>query len=386
VFSRLGGRSSSPSSGAEAADGSHGPTEAFVPPGVSSSPSLVGSADAGAGLRVGSVILGEPGVIGGPSSLPLHVGGPGRSRVPRLPVARAAAASPARVVGAWLEDPSILERECMVPAPLFDPMTLEASLPRRPLGSHPRRRQPLNDAAASPVDDLPLSRDPASARGAGGDPMHWEGNLAAALDLCCSEDAGGLGHFVLDSADASLMGHSPVAAIPPSVPELAPPMPAPSHNTAVDRDVPPSSPGSIALETVRLSEEGLPALPSQDFSADRSNVSTVRGSLDTVPLHSLSDVGMSLRDLVADFASSVCSTPAQPPLLISSPPRRQSRHVLPELTFRCSERLAHKSKSRATKPVVLAQNVLMSGHHLRAACSGCFLLPTIYGYVLLQPF
>ena len=106
------------------------------------------------------------------------------------------------------------------------------------------------------------------------------------------------------------------------------------------------------LETVRFSEDGLPALPSQELSAERPNVSTVQGSLDTMPLHTLSDTDESLRDMVADFASSVCSTSVQPPLLISSPPRRQSRQVPPELTFRRSERLAQKSKTRATKPVV----------------------------------
>ena len=74
------------------------------------------------------------------------------------------------------------------------------------------------------------------------------------------------------------------------------------------------------LETVRFSEDGLPALPSQELSAERLNVSTVQGSLDTMPLHTLSDTDESLRDMVADFASSVCSTSVQPPLLISSPP------------------------------------------------------------------
>ena len=93
-------------------------------------------------------------------------------------------------------------------------------------------------------------------------------------------------------------------------------------------------------------------------TVDQQNVSTARGSLDTVPLRLLSETEESLRDMVADFASSVCSTPPQP-LLVSSPPRRQSRPVPPEHTIRRSERLAQKSRIRATKPVVQAQNVLM---------------------------
>ena len=103
--------------------------------------------------------------------LPLRVGGPGRPRVPRLPDARAPASSSTHVVGARLDDASILVREPMALAPLFDPMPLEAALPRRPLGSHPRRGQPLHDIAASPVQDLLLSRDPASDGGACEDPM-----------------------------------------------------------------------------------------------------------------------------------------------------------------------------------------------------------------------
>jgi hypothetical protein len=46
-------------------------------------------------------------------------------------------------------------------------------------------------------------------------------------------------------------------------------------------------------------------------------------------------------------------------MLVASPPRRRSRQQPQDFTIRRSERLAKKSRHRATKPAVQAQNVKM---------------------------
>jgi len=60
---------------------------------------------------------------------------------------------------------------------------------------------------------------------------------------------------------------------------------------------------------------------------------------------------------VAHFANNVCRE-APEPVLQASPPRRRSRPQEQVFNVRRSARLAKKSRHRATKPVVQAQNVM----------------------------
>ena len=112
---------------------------------------------------------------------------------------------------------------------------------------------------------------------------------------------------------------------------------------------------AVALETVRF-----------DFSSghstsrdERRNVTVLRGSRDPFPLHIFDGVSSPVKEVVADFAKSLCKDPS-PSVLLSTPPRRRAR-VPPEMPFsiRRSERLARKSRHRATKPALQAQNMLM---------------------------
>ena len=66
-----------------------------------------------------------------------------------------------------------------------------------------------------------------------------------------------------------------------------------------------------------------------------------------------------MKGTVADFAASVGGAPA-PEILAVSPTRRRARAppAMP-VSIRHSERLAKKSRHRATKPALQAQNVMM---------------------------
>jgi len=91
----------------------------------------------------------------------------------------------------------------------------------------------------------------------------------------------------------------------------------------------------------------------------RRNVAVSRGSLDPLPFHIFEDVNSPVKEVVADFAASVCREPS-PTVLTSTPPRRRPRAppAIP-VPIRRSERLAKKSHHRATKPALQAQNVMM---------------------------
>ena len=92
---------------------------------------------------------------------------------------------------------------------------------------------------------------------------------------------------------------------------------------------------------------------------DHRNVTVLRGSRDPLPLHIFDGVSSPVKGVVADFAKSLCKDPS-PSVLLSTPPRRRAR-VPPAtlISIRHSERLAKKSRHRATKPALQAQNIMM---------------------------
>ena len=96
-------------------------------------------------------------------------------------------------------------------------------------------------------------------------------------------------------------------------------------------------------------------------SPSLQNITVARGSRETLPLHVFSEASTQVKETVANFALAACRE-VPPSVLTASPPRRCSRQRMqPQQGFsiRRSKRLARKSRHRATKPVVQAQNVMM---------------------------
>jgi len=113
----------------------------------------------------------------------------------------------------------------------------------------------------------------------------------------------------------------------------------------------------VALETVRFEVAGDdPSTPSSPGS--RRNVTLSRGTQEAPPLLLSSSASTPIRRVVSVFAADVCRT-ASPTVLVSTPPRRRAKTPQLPPAPRRSERLAKKSRHRATKPVQQAQNVLM---------------------------
>jgi hypothetical protein len=87
-----------------------------------------------------------------------------------------------------------------------------------------------------------------------------------------------------------------------------------------------------------------------------------RGTREDILLLLPPEASTPVKCAAANFAQSI-SRRSSPGLLQTSPPRRRARgrtsSVLPTPAIRRSERLAKKSRQRASKPVVQAQNVLM---------------------------
>jgi len=117
-------------------------------------------------------------------------------------------------------------------------------------------------------------------------------------------------------------------------------------------------PSGPALQSVRFQFSEVPPTPLCSPASQR-NVTLSRGSLDPLPIHFFEGVSTPVKEKVADFVTYVRRAPSQA-VLASPPPRRRAR-APPELPtpLRRSERLARKSRHRATKPAVKAQNVMM---------------------------
>jgi len=90
----------------------------------------------------------------------------------------------------------------------------------------------------------------------------------------------------------------------------------------------------------------------------RRNVNTSRGPLPSLPFHIHADACTPVRQVVANFVLDICRE-ASPPVVAAPPPRRRARSPPKTVAIRRSERLARKSRHRATKPAIQAQNVLM---------------------------
>ncbi|KAG2559162.1 hypothetical protein PVAP13_8NG313968 [Panicum virgatum] len=111
---------------------------------------------------------------------------------------------------------------------------------------------------------------------------------------------------------------------------------------------------NAVLETVRFD------VPEGGSAACDSlcNITVARGTRATLPLHLFSDISSLGREVVANFAAAVCRD-APAPALLNSPPRRRSKQPDQAFSIRRSKRLAMKSRHRATKPAIQAQNVMM---------------------------
>ncbi|CAL5070849.1 unnamed protein product [Urochloa decumbens] len=114
----------------------------------------------------------------------------------------------------------------------------------------------------------------------------------------------------------------------------------------------------LELETVCFTDAPMVELPSSPDG--HAYVTTTRGSSLNLPLHIPEEACTPVKANVAMFASNVCR-PRSPAVLRETPPRRRARTPAfgSPLQLRRSERLAKKSRHRATKPALQAQNVLM---------------------------
>jgi len=111
----------------------------------------------------------------------------------------------------------------------------------------------------------------------------------------------------------------------------------------------------ISLEVVRFEVQGEDSVCGD--SALR-NVTVARRTRAALPLHIFSECSTPVAEAVVNFANNVCKE-APEPVLQASPPRRRSKQQEQVFTIRRSVRLAKKSRHRATKPAVQAQNVFM---------------------------
>jgi hypothetical protein len=120
----------------------------------------------------------------------------------------------------------------------------------------------------------------------------------------------------------------------------------------IDHDVSAVTMERVCFDDVTASVAGLNSPPS------RRNVNTSRGPLPSLPFHIQADACMPVRQVVSNFAMDICRD-VSPPMVAAPPPRRRARSPPKTVAIRCSERLARKSRHRATKPAIQAQNVLM---------------------------
>ncbi|CAN6323923.1 unnamed protein product [Urochloa humidicola] len=117
-----------------------------------------------------------------------------------------------------------------------------------------------------------------------------------------------------------------------------------------------AEPVAPQLESVRFDVAPV-ALASSP--AHTAYVTTTRGTRPALPLHLEDDISTPVKANVTAFASNIFR-PVTPGALQQTPPRRRARTpVTAALSVRRSERLAMKSRHRASKPAVQAQNVLM---------------------------
>ena len=197
------------------------------------------------------------------------------------------------------------------------------------------------------------SFDPMLAEALRSDHLHFRINDENGMARHVQSHVPAISHDPMLIEIAVLSALSPVAeadvASPPhlhySLPNMvAPPMAAPNSSAMAD------------LEMVRFDVQD--PQPLSHIPDDMRNVIVARRTRETLPLHLFSGAETPTNDAIVDFAHTVCRN-VPPPPLVASPPRRRSHLHQQEFTIRRSERLAAKSRHRATKPVVQAQNVMM---------------------------
>ena len=87
------------------------------------------------------------------------------------------------------------------------------------------------------------------------------------------------------------------------------------------------------------------------------NITFFRGSRIALPIEVLAAASSPVKEVANNFASACCKAPP-PAFLCASPPRRRAKSPVLQMSIRRSERLAKKSRQRATKPALQAQNVM----------------------------
>lgn len=113
----------------------------------------------------------------------------------------------------------------------------------------------------------------------------------------------------------------------------------------------------MEFESVRF-DNGSPACSLPTPPSSLRNVTVTRGSRQPLPPDILVGVASPVKEVANHFASACCRV-NQPPVLHTSPPRRTAKAPEGQISVRRSERLARKSRHRATKPELQAQNVMM---------------------------
>lgn len=231
-----------------------------------------------------------------------------------------------------------LERDVAVTGRAFDPMLFETAV---------QAHFDLARVAAASVRAF--------------DPMIAEADGAGRVRTWVHDDAGMLGPVQLDKRTSHLLSDPMLAEFnlqpPPSEPAMDEVVAVPAADNDISALVDLESVHSVAdLVAVRFDVQD--PQPLSHVSDDMHNVTVARGARETLPLHLFAGAEIPTNDVIADFARAVC-TDAPPPPLVASPPRRRSRPQPEEFTIRRSERLARKSRYRATKPVVQAQNIMM---------------------------
>ena len=119
----------------------------------------------------------------------------------------------------------------------------------------------------------------------------------------------------------------------------------------------------------------------------RRNVAVSRGSLDPLPFHIFEDVNSPVKEVVADFAASVCREPSPTVLTSNTATQKASRssgNPCPHQAKRAARQevasQGHQTGASSTKC-----NDETTRSYLCSSPAGCCILPAICGYVLCYP-
>ncbi|CAN6234632.1 unnamed protein product [Urochloa humidicola] len=247
----------------------------------------------------------------------------------------------------------------------------------------------LNAVASPPLPEPLMQVMPPANEGSTTDPMLLEGLVkpkacqdgafvcAAINESDRSEEVSSVHSLIPKEADACLAFMASHAATGSTGQRRMSTMHGPVHNgptSHVRPDGPSSHVGpdgpdeantrtsgrssSPTFEAIQFGDIDLPSLPASSPTA--AYVTTTRGSMSTLPFHLLADASTPVKRAVSGFVSLVAKQNPMTCLVKTSPTRKS---IAPGLNLnsamRRSERLAALSGSRAPKPEIQAQNVLM---------------------------